>query len=55
MYLNSSAFFPKAFSKKGLLGLGGGFILSSGSHIDMVKPENVRAMIESAKEYGIYV
>ena len=34
---------------------GGGFILSSGAILDTAKPENVRAMIEFTKEYGIYV
>lgn len=46
----------KAYCKKliDVAGKGGGFILSSGSIIDMAKPENVRAMIEFTKEYGIY-
>jgi hypothetical protein len=35
-------------------GKGGGFILSSGASLDTAKPENVRAMIEFTKEYGIY-
>jgi len=35
-------------------GKGGGFILSTGSIIDTAKPENLRAMIEFTKEYGIY-
>ena len=35
-------------------GKGGGFILSSGATLDTAKPENVRAMIEFTKEYGIY-
>lgn len=41
----------KAYCKKliDVTGKGGGFILSSGPHIDVAKPENVRAMIESAK------
>jgi hypothetical protein len=33
-------------------GKGGGFILSHGSSIDEAKPENIRAMIESAKKYN---
>jgi hypothetical protein len=33
-------------------GKGGGFILSHGSSIDEAKPENIRAMIESAKKYS---
>lgn len=35
-------------------GKGGGFILTSGAVIDKAKPENVRAMIEFTKEYGLY-
>jgi hypothetical protein len=35
-------------------GKGGGFILSPGATLDTAKPENVRAMIEFTKEYGIY-
>ena len=35
-------------------GRGGGFILSSGAVIDKAKPENIHAMIEFTKEYGIY-
>ncbi|MFC1845783.1 uroporphyrinogen decarboxylase family protein [Chloroflexota bacterium] len=35
-------------------GKGGGYIMSSGADIDTAKPENVRAMIEFTKEYGIY-
>ena len=46
----------RAYCKKliDVAGKGGGFILSSGAVIDMAKPENVRAMIEFTKEYGIY-
>jgi uroporphyrinogen-III decarboxylase len=33
---------------------GGGYILSCGAAIDNGKPENVRAMIDAAKEYGVY-
>jgi uroporphyrinogen-III decarboxylase len=36
------------------VGKGGGFILSSGSVLDKVKPENLHAMIDYTKEYGIY-
>ena len=32
----------------------GGFILTGGSTFDMAKPENLRAMMEAAKEYGGY-
>lgn len=35
-------------------GKGGGYILCSGTQLDDAKEENVRAMIESTKEYGIY-
>lgn len=46
----------KSYCKKliKVAGKGGGFILSTGSIIDTVKPENLRAMIDTAKEYGIY-
>ena len=33
---------------------GGGFILAGGAQADEGKPENVRAMMEAAKEYGQY-
>ena len=32
----------------------GGFILSSGAVVDDAKPENVHAMIDTAREYGVY-
>ncbi len=35
-------------------GKGGGYILSPGAASDDVKFENIRAMLEAAKEYGIY-
>jgi uroporphyrinogen-III decarboxylase len=46
----------KAYCKQliDVAGKGGGFILSPGSSLDMAKPENVRAMIDFTKEYGIY-
>jgi len=31
---------------------GGGYILAGGANIDTGKPENLRAMMEAAKEYG---
>jgi uroporphyrinogen-III decarboxylase len=34
-------------------GKGGGFILTTGSVIDHAKPENVKAMVDSAKKYGV--
>jgi hypothetical protein len=36
------------------IGPGGGFILSPRSSIDEAKPENIKAMIEVAREYGVY-
>jgi hypothetical protein len=35
-------------------GKGGGYIMLSGTGIDEAKPENVRAMIDFTKEYGVY-
>jgi uroporphyrinogen-III decarboxylase len=36
-------------------GKGGGYILASGSAgIDRAKVENLRTMVEAAKEYGVY-
>jgi uroporphyrinogen-III decarboxylase len=36
------------------VGKGGGFIMSPGSSIDEATPENVRAMVDFTKEYGVY-
>jgi len=36
------------------VGPGGGFILSHRSSIEEAQPENVKAMVESAEEFGIY-
>lgn len=33
---------------------GGGFIVSNGAFFDEAKPENVKAMVDTAKEYGVY-
>lgn len=46
----------KEYCKKliDVAGKGGGFILTSAGVIDKAKPENVRAMIEFTKEYGVY-
>jgi uroporphyrinogen-III decarboxylase len=33
---------------------GGGYILSAGASVDLAPPENLRAMMEAAKEYGVY-
>jgi uroporphyrinogen-III decarboxylase len=35
-------------------GKGGGFIVSNGAFFDEAKAENVKAMIDIAKEYGVY-
>jgi uroporphyrinogen-III decarboxylase len=33
---------------------GGGYILAGGAHVDTDKIENLRAMMDAAKEYGVY-
>jgi uroporphyrinogen-III decarboxylase len=35
-------------------GQGGGFILTGGASIDRGNPDNLRAMMKAAKEYGVY-
>jgi hypothetical protein len=35
-------------------GLGGGYMLAQGAIADQVKLENVKAMVDSAREYGVY-
>jgi uroporphyrinogen-III decarboxylase len=35
-------------------GKGGGFIMSNGAFCDEAKPENVKAMVDFTKEYGVY-
>jgi len=35
-------------------GKNGGYILNTGCQVDMAPPENMRAMMEAAKEYGVY-
>jgi hypothetical protein len=35
-------------------GKGGGFIMGNGSFFDNAKPENVKAMVDFTKEYGVY-
>jgi len=35
-------------------GEGGGYILGNGTVIEQAKPENLHAMIDTAKEYGVY-
>ena len=37
-----------------VVGKDGGFIMDSGCPLDDAKPENVRAMIDFTKEYGVY-
>jgi uroporphyrinogen-III decarboxylase len=46
----------KAYCKRliDVAGKGGGFILAPGATLDTAKLENVRAMIEFTKEYGVY-
>ncbi|MEE8419328.1 MAG: uroporphyrinogen decarboxylase family protein [Dehalococcoidales bacterium] len=36
-----------------VVGKNGGFILGSGSVIDYAKPENIKAMVDSVKKYGL--
>lgn len=36
------------------VGAGGGYIVSNGAFFDHAKPENVGAMVQTAKEYGAY-
>ncbi|MFC2046391.1 uroporphyrinogen decarboxylase family protein [Chloroflexota bacterium] len=36
------------------VGKGGGFILAEGAVIDEGRPENIRAVVEAAKEFGVY-
>lgn len=36
------------------VGQGGGFIMSNGAFFDEAKPENVKAMVDFTKEYGVY-
>jgi hypothetical protein len=35
-------------------GKGGGYIMMNGAVIENIKPENVKAMIDATKEYGVY-
>jgi uroporphyrinogen-III decarboxylase len=35
-------------------GKGGGYIVSNGAFFDQAKPENVKAMVDTAKEHGAY-
>ena len=36
------------------VGCGGGFIMDASTQLDDAKPENVKAMFEFTKEYGLY-
>jgi len=36
------------------VGKGGGFIMGNGAFFDEAKPENVKAMVDFTKEYGVY-
>ncbi len=36
------------------VGKGGGYIMSNGAFFDEAKPENVKAMVDFTKEYGVY-
>jgi hypothetical protein len=46
----------KAYCKKLIdtVGKGGGFILGNGAFFDEANPENVKAMVDFTKEYGVY-
>jgi hypothetical protein len=46
----------KAYCKKLIdtAGKGGGFIMMNGAFFDEAKPENVKAMVNFTKEYGVY-
>ena len=46
----------KAYCKKLIdtAGKGGGFIMGNGAFFDEAKPENVKAMIDFTREYGVY-
>jgi len=46
----------KAYCKRliDVVGKGGGFIMDSATVIDDAKPENVKAMFDVTKEYGVY-
>jgi hypothetical protein len=35
-------------------GKGGGFIMSNGAFFDHARPENIKAMVDVTKEYGVY-
>ncbi len=37
-----------------VVGKDGGYIMANGAFFDDVKPENVKAMVDFTKEYGMY-
>ena len=37
-----------------VVGIDGGYIMAPGSSVDEVKPENMKAMVDFTKEYGVY-
>jgi uroporphyrinogen-III decarboxylase len=37
-----------------ICGKGGGYVLAGGANVDAGNPDNLRAMMEAAKEYGVY-
>ena len=45
-----------AYCKKliDIVGKGGGFIMDASTVVEDAKPENVRAMFDFTKEYGVY-
>jgi uroporphyrinogen-III decarboxylase len=46
----------KDYAKKLIdtVGTGGGFIMANGAFFDQAKPENVKALIDFTREYGVY-
>jgi hypothetical protein len=46
----------KDYAKKLIdtVGVGSGFIMSNGAFFDEAKPENIMAMVDAAREYGVY-
>jgi len=46
----------KDYAKKLIdtVGKGGGYIMSNGAFFDNVKPENLKAMVDFTKKYGVY-
>ena len=46
----------KDYAKKLIdtVGKGGGFIMGNGAFFDEAKPENIKAMVDFTREYGVY-